>query len=221
MNNSVVVPVNPHTMTRAIFENGVLISKVGFVLVLLILAFVNAKSDYVDKNTKLFMANNMVVAGTAALSTLYIALNRGSGDVINKVLIVFLFMFFFQVCRELSGYYGFMGEEEQTDKEKSQMSRPNMITGGVIMGVGAIIFLGLSLWIWQKPPMSTGSFVLETIIFSIILALGETFVTYAHGEKTATPLLKTTGMSFVMFVIVAFVLQYGGFYEHVFKVKNA
>ena len=211
---------NPHKMTRALFENGVITSKVVFVLVLLIMAFVNAKSDYVDKNTKLFMANNMVVSGTAALSVLYIALNRGSGDVFNKVFIIFLFIFFFQVCRELSGYYGFIGEEEQTEKEKAQMSRPAMITGGVIGVVGVVFFIGLSLWIWQKPPMSTSSFVLETFIVSCILALGETFVTYTHGKKNTVHLIKTTGISFISCVILHVVLQYGGFYEHVFKVKN-
>jgi len=220
MNEPILIN-NSHKMLKDIFEKGLITSKVGFVLVLLILSFVNADGRYVGKNPRMFMTNNMIIAGTAALSTLYVALNRNSGDVFNKVFMVFLFIFFFQVCREMSGYYGFTGDEEKTENEKAQISsKPALITVGLIAVLGSIFFLYLAIKIRHGPPMSMGSFALETAIFASILTVGEVYVGYSHGQVTALPLVRTSCVSFIMFVILAVVFQYGGFYEHVFKVKN-
>ncbi|MEI8356775.1 MAG: hypothetical protein WCG31_11920 [Deltaproteobacteria bacterium] len=108
-----------------IFEKGVITSKIGFVFLLVILAFINGHGDYVGKKPKLFMINNMVIAFTMCLSTWFIAWNRRS-KASTKVFIMFLFAFFFQVCRELSGYYTFTGDEEViSDIEKMEKKSPS------------------------------------------------------------------------------------------------
>jgi len=205
-----------HEFLKNIFEKGIFSGKIGLVLLLLILAFINGDGAFIAKNPKFFMWNNIIIATTSAIAAWFIAWNRNS-EVFKKVLFVFLFMFLFQVCRELSGYYTFMGDGTLTDEEKKEKT-PLLIICGIIIGLGAIFFITMTAIIRQSPPKNLKvGFLAETAIFTALLTAGETYVEYVHGHKNSKSIITDIGKSTIIFIIVSFVFQYGGFYEHVYN----
>jgi hypothetical protein len=201
---------------KNMFEKGIVYAKILFVLLLVILSYVNSQTTFISNDPKLFLSNAIILGLSSALSFFVIAFNRNTKNVTNVLIITFLFFFFFQVCREMSGYYAFMGEEEATDKEKDELKR-GLVPAGIILSLGGILFLILAYIIREKPPSNTKfSFVLELILFSVILSSAEIFIGSTHGDTDGES-IKTGVSSFVLYIIIGIVFQYGGFYEHIFS----
>jgi len=197
------------------FEKGVVSGKVGLVIVLLILAYVNKDSRYVGDNPRFFMSNNMAIAVSSAIATGFMAWNRGSG-IFQPVFISFLFFFFFQVVRQLSGWYAFVGDEKMTEKEEKE-KKPLIILSAILGLICGVFFINLIFKIREGPPTNMKyKYPIECIIFAIILAIGELVVGKTHGQEKKH-MYKSAIISVIMFVSVSIGLQYGGFYQHVFK----
>jgi len=136
------------------------------------------------------------------------------------IFITFLFFFFFQVCRELSGYYAFTGEEEITSKEKKQM-KIGTIPAIVLITIVSIIFCVLAYVVRIKPPSNTRfPFIIELLLFALVLSLAEVFIGHTHSDNQKE-LIFTGTTSFIMYVAVGIVLQYGGIYKHFFEQTNS
>jgi hypothetical protein len=64
-------------------------------------------------------------------------------------------------------------------------------------------------------PAGIGALAKEAAIFGLFTAIGEVIVAKNHGEH-AGAIVATGTANFLMFGLGHVVLQYGGFYNHVF-----
>ena len=200
---------------KKLFEKGIISAKILFVLILVVLSYVNSQSTFISNDPKLFLTNAIIIGISCTLSFFVIGFNRHAKCMSNILIFTFLFFFFFQVCREMSGYYAFMGEEEATDKEKDELKR-GLVPAGIILSLGSIALVVLAYIIRVKPPSNTKfSFIIELILFSVILSSAEIFIGTTHGN-TKEESIKTGVSSFILYIIIGIVFQYGGFYENMF-----
>jgi len=209
--------VNSESM-KTIFESGLYSTKIGTLVVLIVLAFMNGHTGYISRNPQLFAYNSIIFPLTAAAATFFMAWNRHAGDVGNKVLITFLFLFFFQVFTEMSGFYAYLGHDVATPKEKENISRAPLFTTGFLSVCVSIVMLVLAFNINQPYPGDARvSFPIETMIFVLLLTFGETTVAVNHGVSGPGPVTASLAINIVFFVVAQVVLQKGGFYERAFR----
>jgi hypothetical protein len=209
--------VNAESM-KSIFESGSYFTKIGTLIVLVILAFVNGHTGYISRNPQLFAYNSIIFPLTAAAATFFMAWNRHAGDVGNKVLITFLFLFFFQVFTEMSGFYAYMGHDVATPKEKETISRAPLFTTGFLFICVAVVMLVLAFNINQPyPGEARVSFPIETLIFVLLLTFGETNVAFNHGVTGVGGVSASLMINIVFFTATHVMLQRGGFYERAFR----
>lgn len=204
-----------------LFEKLAIGGKGGLILILIVLALINGHSSYVKDHPKQFMQDSFATAGFGAIAAGWLTLTRGRKDLfINHFVFALMLFFLYHVCREFAGYFTIFGSDEMTEMEKKQqgiLSKPLLI----IMGIGLIIALGLAITAHVSPDFSTGilksfgssgALVTETIVFVMIITIGELIV--AKNKKE--PLATAAGMSVAMFTFAHLVLQGGGFYEHLY-----
>jgi len=203
------------------FENGALAGKGGLILALIILALMNGHGSYVSQNPKKFMQDALATGGFGALAAVFLTFTRGRTDLwLNHLIFALLLFFLYHVCREFAGYFTVFGSEPMTDKEKAEsgkLSKPILI----IMGIAAVVMLGLAITARVSPDYSQGilnglsdnmALAAETIGFVAIISAGEIIVANNHGD----PIGPAIGMSALMFTFAHLVLQGGGFYDHLY-----
>jgi hypothetical protein len=205
-----------HDKLKILFGKGIIYSKVGFLFLLLVLTFVNSDAKYISENPRIFMVNSIMVPLTVALTTWLIAWNRNS-EAFTKVFITFLFFFFLQVCREMSGYYAFTGVVPKTEREKEQSNKRNVRIVAAIFFTVIILLSVLALYINTPVPKNLKvRFGIETLIFTLIITFGESFTTFTH-DYNLNNITFTSFYTLVTTAVVHIGLQKGGFYEHIFR----
>lgn len=210
--------VNSEAM-KSVFENGLYTTKVGTLLVLIVLTFMNGHVSYIAKNPQLFAYNSIIFPLCAALATWFMAWNRSASGTANMVFITFLFLFFFQVFTEMSGFYAYMGNDSSvTSEERKNISRAPLFTTGFMAICVAVVMFVLAFNINEPYPSTAKvSFSIETLIFVLLLTFGETTVAMNHGVTHAGGVTSTIMINIILFTITQLILQKGGFYERVFK----
>jgi hypothetical protein len=206
------------------FENGALAGKGGLILALIILALMNGHVSYVAQNPKKFMQDALATGGFGALAAVFLTATRGRTDLwINHFVFALMLFFLYHVCREFAGYFSVFGNEPMTDKEKAEagkLGKPIL----AIMGVAAIVMLGLAVTARVSPDYSQGilsslsdnaALAVETIGFVTIISAGEVIVAKNHND----PIGPAIGMSALMFTFAHLVLQGGGFYDHLYAMQ--
>jgi hypothetical protein len=202
---------------KGVFEKGIYTSKIGFVVLLVILAFINGYTGYISSHPKLFAYNSVMLPFMTSLATLFMAWNRNSGDVLSKVFIVFLFLFFIQVFSELSGFYAYTGHEDVKPGELKNLSSTPLVMSGFVSFCISVFFLVLALNINQPYPAGAKvPFFLETIVFVMLTTFGEFSVLYNHGVVSSGGVSATILSNVLFFTATQIILQKGGFYERVF-----
>jgi len=212
---------NTQTKAAHLFEKGALAGKGGVILALIVLALLNGHVSYVAENPKKFMQDALATGGFGALAAVFLTATRGRTDLlINHFVFALMLFFLYHVCREFAGYFSVFGNEPMTDKEKAQagkLGKPILI----IMGIVAVIMLGLAFTARVSPDYTTGilktlspnvALAIETIGFVAIISAGEIIVANNHKD----PIGPAIGMSALMFTFAHLVLQGGGFYEHLY-----
>lgn len=203
---------------KGLFENGIYGTKIGTLIVLIVLTFMNGHTGFISRNPQLFAYNSLIFPLTTALATWFMAWNRNSGDIGSKVLITFLFLFFFQVFTEMSGFYAYIGHDVTTQEEKNNISKAPLLSTGFLSLCVAIFMLVLAFNIDTPYPIDTKvSFTIETLVFVMLLTFGETSVAVNHGIQGSGGLTATIVLNMLFFVVTQIILQKGGFYERVFK----
>jgi len=216
------VMTNTQTKAAHWFENGALAGKGGLILALIVLALMNGHVSYVAQNPKKFMQDALATGGFGALAAIFLTATRGRTDLwINHFVFALMLFFLYHVCREFAGYFSVFGNEPMTDKEKAEagkLGKPIL----AIMGVAAVIMLGLAVTARVSPDYSQGilsglsdnvALAVETIGFVAIISAGEVIVAKNHND----PIGPAIGMSALMFTFAHLVLQGGGFYDHLYK----
>jgi len=204
------------------FHNFILAGKGGLVLALLILSLINGNKDYVSEHPRQFVGSAFLFAFIGAVTGGLIAWDR-MGNVGSSIFVATIFFFFFQVCREFSGYYKLMKGEGLTQNEQKEQ-KPLLITGGIIAFLGLIVAIYLAYKAGVKPTGIRGpfglsgnsAFAFETIFFVILCSVAEIGIGVLHGDKSPVSIIS----SVAMYLVAHLCLQYGGFYSHVFAPMN-
>ena len=213
LSTSVSPPGNPQ-MEEAFFSV-IKYGKFGVLTLLLILSFINGHKEYIAENPRKFMWDNFAVGATSAIGISIIAFLRGRPEQIkNLAFISFLLFFVYNVFREMSGFNAITDATKLTGGEAKQikkMTLPIMIIVAISL-VALLVLAGLA----RVPhPAGIGALAKEAAIFGLFTAIGEVIVAKNHGEH-AGAIVATGTANFLMFGLGHVVLQYGGFYNHVF-----
>jgi hypothetical protein len=189
--------------------------KFGLLTILLILAFINGHKSYIQDNPRKFMWDSFFVGALSAVGISIIAMMRGYSDLIPNLAFVSFFLFFtYNVFRELSGFNAISDEKSLTQGESEEikvLSKPIMI----IVAIVAVIGIGLSGFAHVPHPTGFGALLTEAGIFGFFTALSEVIVAVNHGEHASAVALVGAG-NFALFALGHMLLQWGGFYGHVF-----
>ncbi len=209
------------TKAANFFEKLTIGSKGGFILGLMVLALVNGHASYVKEHPKQFMQDTVATAGFGAIAAGWLTFTRGRPDLfVNHFVFSLMLFFLYHVCREFAGYFTVFGTDKMTEQEKKQQSilgLPILVVGGI----GFLIALGLAITAHISPDYSFGilksfgsstALIVETIVFVLIITMGELVV--AKNKKE--PLATAAGMSVALFTFAHLLLQGGGFYEHLY-----
>lgn len=207
------------------FHNLVIAGKGGLVALLLILSFVNADTSLIQAEPRKFLAGVLTFALTGAVAGGFVAWNRG-GDadmIFSAVFISTLFFFFFGVCREFSGYYKLAAGETHDSQMRAKQAK---VLKGIAIAL-AVVMIPTAVYLVFKARVQPTDlrfgfggdnvkFVLELIIFTLLCGVGEYGVAVQHGETGPLVIAE----SFGLYVVAHLLLQYGGFYGHVFSPVN-
>jgi hypothetical protein len=209
------------TKAASFFEKLTIGSKGGLILGLMVLALMNGHASYVKDHPKQFMQDTVATAGFGAIAAGWLTFTRGRPDLfVNHFVFALMLFFLYHVCREFAGYFTVFGTDKMTEQEKKQQSilgKPLLIVGGI----GLLIALGLAITAHISPDFSFGilkdlgsspALIVETIVFVMIITMGELVV----AKNKQEPLAAAAGMSVALFTFAHLLLQGGGFYEHLY-----
>lgn len=189
--------------------------KFALLSALLILSFINGHKEYVATHPRKFMWDSFIVGATSAAGISIIASMRGFSDLIPNLAFISFFLFFtYNVFREFSGFNAIADDDKLTQGEAEQMrklKKPLMI----IAGVSALILIVLAVAAHHGHPTGVGSLLTEAFIFAFLTAIGEGIIAKNH-EEHGDVIAMAVGGNFILFFMAHILLQYGGFYDHVF-----
>lgn len=221
LQNSPVTDIQ--TKAASLFEKLTIGSKGTLILGLMVLALINGHSTYVKDHPKQFMQDTFATAGFGAIAATWLTFTRGRGDLwVNHFVFSLMLFFLYHVCREFAGYFTVFGNDKMSAQEEKQqgiLSKPILIVGSI----GLLVAIGLAIAAHVSPDFSTGilktfagspsAFLIETVVFVLIITIGELVVAKNKNE----PLGAAAGMSVALFTFAHLLLQGGGFYEHLYS----
>lgn len=189
--------------------------KFALLTLLLLGAFVNGHKKYIAANPRKFMWDSFLVGITSALGISAIAWMRGYSDLIPNLAFIAFFLFFaYNVFRELSGFNSVTADHDLTQNEAAQ--KRNLKYPAMAFFLLAVVAgLTIAAFAHVGHPTGLGSLLKEATIFGLLTAIGEIIVAANHGEHAEGVAMAGLG-NFGMFFLAHIVMQWGGFYTHVF-----
>jgi hypothetical protein len=208
------------------FERGVLVSKFLFIILLIVLSFINIDVTYIFNNPRNFLTESMMSGLFAIIPVIFMATNRGLkvGNMINAVLITFLFFFLFNVLMEFAGlnsYFNTTNEEKESDSNKKKVIKAVesqlwlwIIVLIVCLVLSYLAYLEYDFKIFKNSDkFNWVLFVVEMTIFSYFNTLPQVLITRNRNANMTFSFFTT----YAMFMIAYLVLQSGGFFTHLFS----
>lgn len=198
------------------FVSTIKFGKFALLALLLVGGFVNGHKSYIEENPRKFMWDSFAVGSLSAAAIVLIAMMRGRPDLaINLGFISFFLFFTYNVFRELSGFNDVFESEKLTQGEAKQTKTLKWPILGIFL-TGSIVLGYMAFKASVPHPMGRGSLFIEAAILGIFTAVSEVIVARNHGVHFDG--LVVAGISnFIMFAVAHLVLQWGGFYSHVFN----
>ena len=202
----------------------------GALLVLLLAgAVTNGHKEYIAENPRKFVWDSVAVGGLSALAIVLIAMMRGRSDLwVQLAMISFLLFFFYNVVREISGFNSVTDQAKLSQNEAKEAEVLKVPTVIIVMcGLIVMVFLATKARVLLGPdaPMGasfmtrwtpSGRLASEAAILGLATAIGEVIVAKNHGE-TFDSQVVVGGTNFMLFAFGHMLLQWGGFYSHVFN----
>lgn len=218
LKNAVGVPED-HSMEE-VFSNTIKFGKFALLALLLVLSFINGHKEYITENPRKFMWDNFAVGGFGAISIAIIASMRGRPDLIpNLAFVSFLLFFVYNVFRELSGFNVITDPTKQTQGEAKQAKALKWPFLAVVI-LCLIILPMMAFKAKVAHPLGFGRLAVEAAILAVFTAAAEILVAKNHGEDGKAIAITGVG-NFLLFFFFHILLQYGGFYNHVFSTGEA
>ena len=202
--------------SSTVFYNVIKYGKFALLTALLVFAFINGHKEYVAEHPRKFLWDSFLIGATSAAALSYVAHVRGRVDLIpNVAFFTFLVFFAYNVFRELSGFNAAtMGDENLTQGEAAQKKTLSKPVSYLAFGFIFVMVI-LAIAAQHGHPQCFGVLVKEGLVFAALAAIGEGAVAWNHEEDWAGIGLATGG-NFVLFFVAHLLLQFGGFYDHVF-----
>jgi hypothetical protein len=201
--------------SSTVFYNVIKYGKFALLAALLVFAFINGHKEYVAENPRKFMWDSFLVGATSAAAIAYIAHVRGHGDMIpNLAFIAFLLFFAYNVFREMSGFNAAFQDENLTQGEATQKKVLSGPLSYLMFGIACVMIV-LAAAAHHGHPMGFGVLVKEGLVFAGLTAIGEGIIAWNH-EEDAHGIGLAMGGNFVLFFLAHLLMQFGGFYEHIF-----
>jgi hypothetical protein len=205
------------TTMEEIFSTTIKFGKFALLAALLILSFINGHKEYISEHPRKFMWDNFTVGTTSAIAISIIAAMRGRQDLIPSLAFIsFLLFFTYNVFRELSGFNAVSDPAKQTQGEAKQSKALKWPMLAIVI-VSIIVLTGMAIKSKVAHPLGFGRLAFEAVILAGFTALAEMFVARNHGDS----IIVAGAGNFGLFFLFHIVLQYGGFYNHVFSTGEA
>lgn len=211
------------------FHDVIKYGKGALLVVLFAGAVTNGHKEYISENPRKFVWDSFAVGGLSAVGIVIIAMMRGRTDLwVQLAMISFLVFFFYNVIREISGFNAITKPAELSQAEKKEESVLKIPTMGIVaVGVILLTFMAFKARVLLGPDAPAGAgfltrwtpsgrLALEAAIFGLATATAEVIVARNHGDSFDGQVM-TGGSNFIMFFFAHLLLQYGGFYAHVFN----
>jgi len=190
--------------------------KFALLALLLVGGFVNGHKSYIQQNPRKFMWDSFAVGGLSAVAIVLIAMMRGRPDLAVNLAFVSFFLFFaYNVFRELSGFNDVFEKEKLTQGEAKQTRVLKWPVLAIFLA-GSAILMYMAYKASVPHPTGRGSLFLEAAILGAFTAVSEMIVARNHGVHF-DGIIAGGIANFIMFFIAHLVLQWGGFYSHVFN----
>ena len=198
--------------STTVFYSVIKYGKFALLTALLVLSFINGHKDYISENPRKFMWDCFSVGATSAIGISIIAYMRGRSDLIVNLAFISFFLFFtYNVLREISGFNAVSGGSALTKGESQQkdlLTKPIMTFAAGL--IGFMIVLALAARVGH--PQGMTALIKEACVLGFFTALGEGVLAKNHEH----PLVEAVGGNFILFFLAHIVMQFGGFYDHVF-----
>jgi hypothetical protein len=198
--------------STTVFYSVIKYGKFALLTALLVLSFINGHKDYISENPRKFMWDCLAVGGTSAIGISIIAYMRGRSDlIVNLAFITFFLFFTYNVLRELSGFNAITGGGALTQGESNEtqaLTKPIMTFGAGMAGFMVVLAFAAHV----GHPSGMMALVKEACVLGLFTAIGEGVLAKNHSY----PLGPAIGGNFAMFFFAHIIMQFGGFYDHVF-----
>lgn len=199
------------------FKKLMQVCQLAFIALLFILTYNNDNYKYVSENPKFFITNCLVVGISGAVASAFICWNRSHKKIIKNAFIAFLFFFMLQVVREFSGSYSFDEETSTPQTPGHQRGKTMYNLAKLFVILIGLVFIYYAFKIRESVPYNLKiggnySFIIETLIFAVIMAIAEIVVGLTHYQSGETIFKKVLIYTLVFYIITSVVLQYGGYH---------
>lgn len=211
------------------FHDVIKYGKGALLVILFAGAVTNGHKEYIAENPRKFVWDCFAVGGLSAVGFVIITMMRGRTDLwVQIAMISFLVFFFYNVVREISGFNSITDHEKLSANEQKQVAVLKVPTGAiVVIGFILLSFMAFKARVLLGPDSAmdagfltrwtpSGRLAGEAAIFGISAAIAEVIVARNHDETFDGQVLAGGG-NFVVFFLAHLLLQYGGFYAHVFS----
>lgn len=220
------------------FDSSLITLKVIFILLFIVMAFMNKYLKFIKENTTTFTIETIIYGIFGAIPFLYMeAYRRGPDDKKNYLMmfgVMFLLYAFFNVVLEMGGLYSWLYEEDETSSKEAEqhhetthqllfhnMLNSTYVTIGLVLiyMILSMVMITFKVFDFHVEGYGDRSFMLfsfETLLFGLCNALPFFLVAY-NREKSHFNFNKNAievGLIFAKFVILHILLQGSGFYHH-------
>lgn len=201
--------------STTVFYNVVKYGKFALLAALLVFAFINGHKEYVAEHPRKFLTDSFIMGATSAAAISYIAQVRGHTDLIpNLAFLAFLIFFAYNVFRELSGFNAALQDQKLSQGEAQQKRLLGRPVSYLTFGIACVMVI-LAIAAHRGHPQGFGVLVKEGLVFAALAGIGEGVIAWNH-EETASEIGLAVGGNFLLFFLAHLLLQFGGFYEHIF-----
>ncbi len=220
------------------FDSSLITLKVIFILLFIIMAFMNKYLKFIKENTFTFTMETIIYGISGAIPFLFMEAYRRGPDEKKNYLTMFIIMFllyaFFNIILEMGGLYAWLYEEDEESSKEAEvhhqtthqllfhnMLNSTYITIGLVLLYVIFTMVMITFKVFNFHIEGYGNnnllmFSLETLIFGLCNSLPFFLVAY-NREKPHFNFNKNAievGLIFAKFVILHLLLQGSGFYNH-------
>jgi len=201
------------------FDNGVIVSKIIFLILLITLSFINVDISFLAKNPRNFLTESLLVGLFAAIPTFLMAYNRNGSKsiIISSVFITFLFFYLFNTLLELAGLNNYLNGVKEDDNNRRQQDNIKKIESQswiwMIIGLVCIVMLYLAVIVHDFPESIIWKpLLIELAIFSVLNTIPQSVIAYNRHSDV----VFASVASLIFYTVAYFILQSGGFFTHIF-----